>query len=71
MVVQHISEILRELYNKKAREDLYAIANHGLNDILDSGKKEELGFLMQCQTISAHEIKAAQYEYLLNNLWKN
>ena len=71
MVVQHISEVLREFYEDRAREDLDSIVVNGLVDVLDSGAEDEIIFLLQCNAFSSYEIKRAQYEYLVNTLWRN
>ncbi|VVB78201.1 Uncharacterised protein [uncultured archaeon] len=71
MVVSHISEVLREFYEDRAREDLDSITVNGLSDILDSGAEHEIAFLLQCNAFSSYEIKRAQHEYLVNTLWRN
>lgn len=71
MAVKHISEVLREFYEDRAREDLDSIAVNGLKDVLDSGAEDELCFLMQLQALSLYEIERARYEYLVNTLWRN
>ena len=70
-MVYHISEVLKEFYEDRARGDLDSIAFNGLDDVLDSGAEDELVFLLQCGAISTYQISRAQHEFLLNNLWNN
>ena len=67
MPVKHISEVLREFYENRARENLHAIANYGIADILDSGAEEEFVALMELSAIDSGDINRAQYEYLSNS----
>lgn len=69
--LHHISEILREFYKERAREDLYSIAYNGIEDIYDSGGKDELGFLLQEGALSFEDIYRAQHAFLTNTLWRN
>jgi len=71
MPVQHISEVLREIYNERAREDLDSIAYNGFDNVIDSGGWDEIAFLKQIGALNDYDVNKSQYEYLSDTLWRN
>ena len=71
MPVQHISEVLREFYEDRAREDLASIAYNGLDDVLDSGAEAEIVALMELGFMNKYDISRVQHRFLTHNLWNN
>ena len=71
MTVQHISEVLKEFYEDRAREDLASIAYNGLDDVLDSGGEDEIIALMQLGFMDQYDISRVQHRFLTYNLWNN
>lgn len=71
MGLYHISEVLKEFYEDRAREDLISIAIHGIHDIVDSGGKPELFALMELGAMTSGDIYRSHHKFLLDGLWRN
>ncbi|MEK6860098.1 MAG: hypothetical protein AABX54_04765 [Nanoarchaeota archaeon] len=67
----HISEVLREFYDDRARENLASIVINGIHDIVDSGGKPELFALMELGAMTSGDIYRAHHKFLSDSLWRN
>jgi len=71
MGLYHISEILNELYYKKAQEDLALIELEGFFNPDNSDRIPELSALVELGAVTIGDIEMANEKYLMNTLWRN
>ena len=68
MAIQHISEVIKELYFKKSREILDYVSHDGIESVIDS---EELNFLLEQGILSHAVVYSAMNTFSVNYVRNN